>query len=214
MVRQVDSSLLDEWELLSHPDELRDGTGQRRAARLRASAPAASRRRSRPTCGPSGSWSATPASGGSNWPPNGTGPLSGSWTRTRAGTQRDGKPRSQPYFADHAIIGTGPAARGPALWQVHRGGPDVARTAGARRPRRVPRMGHRARRRPRRLGPEGGAGHRAGRASSGASRPVASRVRRSLPHGSGCARLAARRLCRHGGLGVAGRGPLTSSPWP
>ena len=60
LVRQVDSSLLDEWERLRNPDD-----GGRAPVGRR---PTPGRRRSPPTSGRSGSWSATRCSAGSSWP--------------------------------------------------------------------------------------------------------------------------------------------------
>ena len=94
------------------PRGVRGRPGPRGAARRRRRSREQSRRRSPPTCGRSGSWSATPASGESNWRPNATGPPSAKWTRTRAGTPPRWEAAFAPYFADHASIGTGPAARG------------------------------------------------------------------------------------------------------
>ena len=162
MVRQVDSSLLDEWELLSHPDEVEAALGQRRAAH------------------------AGPALGGE--PP----PLTANvrafrvmvrnacFRRAELAAKRDWAALGEldhdagwdaqrweaafaAYFAEHATIGTGSAARGPRLWQVSEQGRHVAGPPGPRRPRRLPRMGDRARRRPGRVGPGGRAGGLAGR---------------------------------------------------
>ncbi len=56
LVRQVDSSLLDEWEALRHPAELLATAGERRSTTLP--------HRSPPTAGRSRCWSATPCSSG------------------------------------------------------------------------------------------------------------------------------------------------------
>ena len=62
-----------------------------------------------------------------------------------------------------ATIGTGPAARGPALVTIDRGAGALARPAGPRRPGGRPRLGHHRRGRPRRVrrgGRCGRLGHR------------------------------------------------------
>ena len=61
LVRQVDSSLLDEWEALAHPDE--------HLEEVVTELDPHSRRRSRPTPGRSASSCATSCSAGSSWPP-------------------------------------------------------------------------------------------------------------------------------------------------
>jgi superfamily II RNA helicase len=114
MVRQVDSSLLDEWEMLSNPDgavqEERPAAGARESAALTANERAfsvmvrnacflrvqlASRR----------DWAGLGAlDEGAGWD-------AGKWEAAFV-----------PYFAEHHEIGTGPDARGPALWHVERSG--------------------------------------------------------------------------------------------
>ena len=112
LVRQVDSSLLDEWDAAEQPR-------RRRAARSRPPiADEHAPRRSRPTPGPSGSWSATSCSAGSNWPPCGASTSSANSTATPAGPDNGGSDALAGYFADHADIGTGPDARGPALLMI------------------------------------------------------------------------------------------------
>ena len=152
MVRQVDSSLLDEWELLTHPDEIRGG---RRPGPAAGCGPAATTGRRALTAQPAG--------------------LSGHGPQRLLPAGRAGRPARlgaleeldqgegwdaarweaafEPYFDEHASIGTGADARGPQLWQVTEGRPSLAGAPGARRPRRLPRVGHRPGRGPRRLGP-------------------------------------------------------------
>ena len=115
MVRQVDSSLLDEWEMLSNPggvvqEEQPAAAGARESGALTANERAfsvmvrnacflrlqlASRR----------DWA------GLGELDEGAGWDAGKWEAAFA-----------PYFAEHHEIGTGPDARGPALWQVERSG--------------------------------------------------------------------------------------------
>ena len=109
LVRQVDSSLLDEWQQLSRP----------RPSRCRPTARSRRRRRRSPrTRGRSGCWSATRCSAGSSWPPAGSGTRSASWTPPTAGTRRPGPRRWTAYFEEHDVLLTGADARGPALLVV------------------------------------------------------------------------------------------------
>ena len=105
LVRQVDSSLLDEWERLRNPA----------AEPPRRSGSTTSRRRSPATSGRSGCWSATRCSAGSSWPRCAATTSWASWTPRPAGTPTRGPTRSTPYFDEYDEIGTGPDARGPAL---------------------------------------------------------------------------------------------------
>ena len=82
IVRQVDSSLIDEWERLRHPDPDPD-----------LALPTSGRPRSRRTCGRSGCWCATRCSTGSGWPRSGTTRNSAHWILSAAGTLRLGKRR-------------------------------------------------------------------------------------------------------------------------
>ena len=105
LVRQVDSSLLDEWEQLRNP-----GADDRAEARSTTS-----RRRSPATRARSGCWSATRCSAGSSWPRCAAATSWASWTARPAGTPTPGPRRWTPYFDEYDEIGTGPDARGPAL---------------------------------------------------------------------------------------------------
>ena len=121
LVRQVDSSLLDEWERLRNPaaDAPRGPPSTTR--------PAAARRRSPPTPGPSGSWSATRCSAGSSWPRCAATTTWASSTARTAGTPTPGPTRSSrtsPSTTRSAPAPT-PAARRlliidvqPARWTV------------------------------------------------------------------------------------------------
>ena len=73
LVRQVDSSLLDEWEQLANPEEETRGAGRR----ARRPGQAGHRQRA----APSGCWCATRCSAGSSWP---------RWTRYER-ARRDGR---------------------------------------------------------------------------------------------------------------------------
>ena len=105
LVRQVDSSLLDEWERLRNPTEERRRGGGRRPAR----------RRSPATCARSGCWSATRCSAGWSWPPCAATTSWASSTPRRGWDADDWADALEPYFEEYDEIGTGPDARGPAL---------------------------------------------------------------------------------------------------
>ena len=94
LVRQVDSSLLDEWERAAQPERAR-APAERRACWTTG------RRRSPRTSGRSGCWSATRCSAGSSWSPAAGSPSSASSTARPAGTSRCGRTRSAPYFEQH-----------------------------------------------------------------------------------------------------------------
>ena len=142
LVRQVDSSLLDEWE------QLRDPSRRRRSARPTDGRPPAGHRA---TSARSGCWSATRCSAGSSWPRCAATTSWASWTPATAGTPTAWEAALEPYFDEHDEIGTGPDARGPALLHHRRGRAGLARPADLRRPGRRPRLGHHRRGRPGRL---------------------------------------------------------------
>ncbi len=89
LVRQVDSSLLDEWEQLRAPTD------------------------SPPIRGRSGCWSATRCSGGWSWPRCGGTSTSGPSTRPTSGTPSGGPPPSSPTSPStvNSVPGPTPAAR-------------------------------------------------------------------------------------------------------
>ena len=139
LVRQVDSSLLDEWERLRHPAE-RWSTGRPGAA----DAVDAAHRRHRQPPGLPRHGAQRRCSAGSSWPPAATGPRSASSTARPAGTPPRWRGRLAPYFErapDRSA--SGPTARGPALFQARARGAHraLAGAPGARRPRRLPRVG-------------------------------------------------------------------------
>ena len=106
LVRQVDSSLLDEWERLRQPGR-RDAERGRRRRR-----PAAAGHRA--TRGRSGCWCATRCSAGSSWPRcdryDELGELD---ARGRLGRRRAGRDALEPYFDEHDELGTGPGRPRP-----------------------------------------------------------------------------------------------------
>jgi superfamily II RNA helicase len=117
MVRQVDSSLLDEWELLSHPEQVQEalakggrpgpgpalGTGPPPlTANVRAF-----RVMVRNAC-----FRRAELAARRDWPSLGELDHDAGWDAQRW------EAAFHDYFADHANIGTGVAARGGAMWQV------------------------------------------------------------------------------------------------
>ena len=112
LVRQVDSSLLDEWERLRHPDAVAVDGGRPPRSTTR-------RRRSPPTAGRSGSWCATSCSAGSSWPRrrryDELGELDGDagWTAER--WRRGARRRTSPSTPSSAPA---PDARGAAAASI------------------------------------------------------------------------------------------------
>ena len=111
LVRQVDSSLIDEWERLRDPTRWKPG----------GRAPSRTgRRRSPATCARSGCWSATRCSAGWSWPRCAAGT---SWATSTASLvgRSAWADALEPYFDEYDEIGTGPDARGPALLMIDAG---------------------------------------------------------------------------------------------
>jgi hypothetical protein len=117
MVRQVDSSLLDEWELLSHPERAQEALA----------------RGGRP--GPGPALGAGPAPLTANVRAFRVMVRNACFRRAELAAKRDWSGLGEldhdagwddqrweaafaEYFADHVMIGTGLTARGAALWQV------------------------------------------------------------------------------------------------
>ena len=106
LVRQVDSSLLDEWERAAQPrrrddDVTRRTTGRRRSPRNTPGVPGAGAQRAVP---PGRAGRAAPLRRARRARRGG-----------RLGRRRAGPRRWSRYFEEHDEIGTGPDARGPAL---------------------------------------------------------------------------------------------------
>ncbi len=110
LVRQVDSSLLDEWEKLA--------AGRRRRRGGPAAARPAGPRASPATSARSGCWCATRCSAASSWPRCAAGTCSASSTARPAGTPSAGARRWSPTSPSTTSIGTGPDARGPQLFTI------------------------------------------------------------------------------------------------
>ncbi|MHA0285373.1 DEAD/DEAH box helicase [Mycobacterium sp. C3-094] len=111
LVRQVDSSLLDEWEQLTSPDEPLD-------------APVSVPVRPRPVTGNERAFTAMVRNAlfrrvelfaRERWDELGALDSGSGWTAQRWGAVGD------EYYAEHADVGIGPDARGPALLLIERG---------------------------------------------------------------------------------------------
>ena len=140
LVRQVDSSLIDEWERLRNPDPAEvvaaaarpvSVTGNIRAFRVLVRN-ALFRRVALAALGHYEELGELDADSG--------------WDADVWGDALDA------YFAQHDEIGTGPDARGPGLLILDEGASRLDRPADLRRPGRGPRLGHQRRGRPGRLG--------------------------------------------------------------
>jgi superfamily II RNA helicase len=117
MVRQVDSSLLDEWELLMHPDELEAALarGERpttAAAPGREPPPLTSNLRAFRVMVRNACFRRVELAAKRDWATLGEMDQEAGWDAARW------EAAFVPYFAEHDSIGTGPEARGPALWQL------------------------------------------------------------------------------------------------
>ena len=104
LVRQVDSSLLEEWERLRNP-----GPETASRGRLADRPPPVTA-----TCGPSGCWCATRCSAGWSWPRAAAGPSWASWTASGWSTE-DVAERPGALLRRAGGLQTGADARGPEL---------------------------------------------------------------------------------------------------
>jgi superfamily II RNA helicase len=121
MVRQVDSSLLDEWELLMHPDELEAALarGERPTPGLvqgREPPPLTSNLRAFRVMVRNASFRRVELAARRDWATLGETDQDAGWDAARW------EAAFAPYFAEQGSIGTGPAGRGPALWQLNEEG--------------------------------------------------------------------------------------------
>jgi superfamily II RNA helicase len=117
MVRQVDSSLLDEWELLSHPDELEAtlAMGQRplaRAAAGREPPPLTANVRAFRVMVRNAGFRRVELAAKRDWATLGEIDQETGWDAARW------EAAFAAYFAEQGSIGTGSEARGPDLFQV------------------------------------------------------------------------------------------------
>ncbi len=117
MVRQVDSSLLDEWELLMHPADLEAALarGERPTPGLTPGGeppPLTSNVRAFRVMVRNAGFRRVELAARRDWATLGEMDQEAGWDAGRW------EAALAPYFAEHASIGTGPSARGPALWQL------------------------------------------------------------------------------------------------
>ena len=118
LVRQVDSSLLDEWEQLTSPGP---------AARRRRSPCRPGRGRSPATSGRSPRWCATRCSAGWSCSPGAAGTTSGVLDADSGWDADRWEEVVRAYFAEHDEVQTGADARGPALLIIDKSEPGLWR---------------------------------------------------------------------------------------
>ena len=121
IVRQVDSSLLDEWELLSHPQEIEAALfkGQRPAVRPDPGAqppPLTANTRAFKVMVRNACFRRVELAAKRDWAALGEMDQEVGWDAPRW------EAAFAPYFAEQATIGTGPDARGPGLWHLNEQG--------------------------------------------------------------------------------------------
>ncbi len=117
MVRQVDSSLLDEWELLTHPEDFeavvaRGGRPAPAAAASGEPPPVSSNVRAFRVMVRNACFRRVELAAKHDWATLGELDQDAGWDAARW------EAAFVPYFEEHGSIGTGPVARGPELWQV------------------------------------------------------------------------------------------------
>jgi len=118
LVRQVDSSLLDEWDRLKHPDELvaaADGAVDIDAAelaRLAAPPPVTANRRAFTVMVRNEAFRRITLAGNRRWNELGDLDAEAGWNAERW------RAAFEPYLAEHDLIGIGPDARSGAYFQV------------------------------------------------------------------------------------------------
>ncbi len=115
IVRQVDSSLLDEWEMLSHPHELEEAVarGERPVAHRRDEAPALTTNpRAFRVMVRNAAFRRAELAARRDWRALEEIDRGEGWDAARW------EAAFQPYFAEHTSIGTGADARGPDLWEL------------------------------------------------------------------------------------------------
>ncbi len=118
IVRQVDSSLLDEWEALSHPELVEEPSARVEQGVLgaREAPPVSANERAFSVMVRNGSFRRVQLAARRDWPALGELDEGAGWDASRW------EAAFSPYFSEHSTIGTGPDARGPALWQVDKSG--------------------------------------------------------------------------------------------
>ena len=168
MVRQVDSSLLDEWEQLANPEVMTAEEAQEKADQVK---PVTSNARAFRVLVRNAMFRRVELAALDHVDELGEMDADAGWDADAWGEAMD------KYWDEYEDLGTGPDARGPKLL-LDRGGAAeraVARPADLRRPERRPRLGHQRGGRPhglRRRGPCRRQGHRRRPAvSTGESHP-------------------------------------------
>ena len=141
LVRQVDSSLLDEWEQLRNPE--RRGRARRRPTRRPP--PVTANQRAFRVLVRNALFRRVELAALERYDELGELDADAGWD---ADAWADAL---EPYFAEHDEIGTGPDARGPALLIIDAAARRLGGAADLRRPGRRPRLGHQRRGRPGRL---------------------------------------------------------------
>lgn len=121
IVRQVDSSLIDEWALLSGPGEIDRAIAGRKAGRAPAGgseAPPAltSNTRAFRVMVRNACFRRVELAAKHDWAALGELDEGAGWGADRW------RAALEPYFAEHELIGTGASARGPALWEAQETG--------------------------------------------------------------------------------------------
>jgi hypothetical protein len=118
IVRQVDSSLLDEWEALSHPElvEMPSAWGEPGMLGAREAPLVTANERAFSVMVRNACFRRVQLAAQRDWPALGELDEGAGWD----GPQWEAA--FSPYFSEHSAIGTGPDARGPALWQVDKSG--------------------------------------------------------------------------------------------
>jgi hypothetical protein len=116
LVRQVDSSLLDEWDRLKHPDELVAAAAgdidAAELARLAAPPPVTANRRAFTVMVRNECFRRVTLAGHRRWNELGELDAEAGWDADRW------RAAFEPYLAEHDLIGIGPDARAGALFQV------------------------------------------------------------------------------------------------
>ena len=110
LVRQVDSSLLDEWERLRHPEDLVDQAGAAATGRESGPPPVTANRRAFTVMVRNECFRRVELAAHRRWPA--LAEVDGGWNAEQW------QAAMAPYYAEHPSAGTGAVARGSALFQV------------------------------------------------------------------------------------------------
>ncbi|HWG75143.1 MAG TPA: DUF3516 domain-containing protein, partial [Acidimicrobiales bacterium] len=114
LVRQVDSSLLDEWELLRHPDgDVAEAAAASEVFPDAGPPPVTANPRAFRVMVRNSAFRRIELLARRSWKALGDLDAASGWDAARW------EEAAAPYFAEHAGVGTGPEARGPELFQLH-----------------------------------------------------------------------------------------------